>query len=118
MLEKDLILTRGDTGMYAVDLRDANGDEMTFNENIEMYFTVKPNAKTDPATFQKSIGNGITYSQTDKKYHVVISPTDTAELSYGVYVYDITVKKDNDRFTVVKGKFTVDYEVTFIENEV
>lgn len=117
MLEKDLKLTRGDTGMYAVDLRDANGNEMAFNEGIKMYFTVKANANTTDVSFQKSIGNGITYSQTDKKYHIVISPTDTANLNYGFYLYDITVKKENDRFTVVKGKFTIDYEVTFIENE-
>lgn len=118
MKEKDLKITRGDTAMYAIDLRAANGGVIGNVDNITMYFTVKDNPKSTPYKFQKKTGNGITYSTEDSKYHLVISPTDTAELPYGEYFYDITVKKSTDRFTVLKGKFTIDYEVTFIENEV
>lgn len=116
-MEKNLTITRGDTGLYAIDLRDANGKIIDIVDNITMYFTVKDNSNSTPFKFQKKSGNGITYSEEDKKFHLVIEPTDTSNLSYGEYVYDITIRKDNSRFTVIKGKFCIEYEVTFIENE-
>lgn len=118
MIEQNIKLTRGDTGLYVVDLIDMNDNRVDFGKNIEMYFTVKNNFKSTPVMFQKSIGNGITYSQEDEMYHLRVDPIDTNDFSYGVYVYDIEVKKNNDRFTVAKGKFILDYEVTFLENEV
>ena len=118
MKEKDLKMTRGDTVLYAIDLRDSNGNTIEFNEDIMLYFTVKINTITNDMTFQKYTGNGIEYSDIDKKYHLVINPADTSNLNYGVYMYDITVKTDEDNFTVLKGKLTLDYEVTFVENEV
>jgi len=118
MNEQNIKLTRGDTGLYAVYLFDMNDNRVDFGDNIEMYFTVKNNFKSTPIMFQKSMGNGITYSRDDGMYHVKVLPTDTNDFSYGVYVYDIEIKRNNDCFTIAKGKFILEYEVTFLENEV
>lgn len=47
-----------------------------------------------------------------------ISASDTSNLPLGIYYYDVAVIIEDDEYTVTKGKFILEYDVTHPENEV
>lgn len=59
----------------------------------------------------------MTFDQ-DGTYHFTIEPTDTNNLKFGTYVYDIEVKQNGIVSTIAMGDFILLDEVTYAENEV
>ena len=110
-------IIRGDTGFYKFQRKNENGEPILLKAD-KMYFTVKQNYNTSKILFQKTIDD-ITFDS-EGYYHLTINPSDTDNLDYGNYVYDIEVIQEDDNYkkTISKGAFIVEKEVTFVGNEV
>lgn len=101
---KNLKMTRGDSASISVNgLTLVNGDKV--------YLTVKENTNTSDKKFQKVVTS---FTQEGNAV-IIIEPSDTKNLNYKTYIYDIQVTKANGSVsTVVKPhEFKIEYEVTF-----
>lgn len=116
ILSKNLEVTRGDTAKYRLKILTSNDVEITTNDITNIYFSVKENFKNTDVLLQKQLNDGITLGE-DGYYHIVISSTDTDELSFGDYYYDIQLNITNEKYTIVKGIFKIDWEITDVESE-
>lgn len=97
-------ITRGDTGIFSVSLTDEEGEPYDLQEGDTLRFTVRKSPTSGDIFIQKSDGP-----------EVILSPEDTAKLSYGKYVYDIELTKaDGTVDTVVPpATFEILPEVTY-----
>ena len=104
-------ITRGDTYKFKFQRRDTNNQPiMTISQ--KMWFTVKQNYYTDNIKIQKTLDNGIEFTE-DGYYHITIEHDDTKDLSYGDYVCDIQVENDGVVSTIYKDVISLTEEVTF-----
>lgn len=108
----NLKITRGDSKTLKLKITDENTAITDFEK---IYFTVKKDCYTDNIIFQKQLNSGITLK--DNIYEIMINSTDTEELEYGRYEYDIEVIRGSLKETVVIGSLLVEKEVTFVINE-
>ena len=100
-------LTRGDTAKLSVNIfADVTGEAYTIASDDIIRFTVKTSADVADMCFQK-----VLKGTTDIK----IEPSDTKNLKYGSYVYDVELTtKDGDVFTVIPpSKFVLTKEVSW-----
>ena len=107
----DIALTRGDTAIFSLEIRDIDDELIQFEKGDKVYFTVKTSTETTNIIFQKIIN--IAYTQ--EEIVIDIEPDDTKDLRYKDYVYDIQYNRANGEVhTVVPvSKFTVAHEVTY-----
>lgn len=113
--EFDIEFPRGDTCPISFDITDKNGNELDLT-GAEIYFTLKKNYTSPTAILQKKKSTGgITID--GKNGSLVLTHTDTAELNYGKYVYDIQIKSDSYVKTLALGEITLTNESTWLENE-
>lgn len=100
-------LTRGDTARLSVSIMDdTTGLPYAIKESDEVRLTVKKSVKDSSSCFQKVlVGSSDFY----------IRPSDTNNLSFGKYVYDVEVTTDGgDVFTVIEpSSFEIMQEVTY-----
>lgn len=105
----NLEITKGDTLSFGIKL-------YKINQPLDVArFTCKTNFEDTENIFQKSIDNGITLDHVegeDYYYKVRIAPEDTEDLELGKYYYDLQIEINGDVFTIMKGIFTLDYDVT------
>ncbi|MGN1352219.1 MAG: hypothetical protein ACI4VE_05555 [Clostridia bacterium] len=106
-----LSIVRGDTQALELEITDNN----TPTTVDSIYFTVKNDTNTDEVLFQKKLNDGI--SLTDNIYNIIIDPSDTDELDYGRYAYDIEIIKNSVKKTILVGILEISEEVTFTNNE-
>lgn len=85
-------------------------------EYDEIYFTVKKQAHESLPLLQKRLTDGGIVSDGAGHYTIFFVPGDTDGLMFGVYDFDIELKKENFKKTFV-GQFVMDKEVTHIINE-
>lgn len=111
---------------YKNDIRHVRGDTLSFPIYVEgleqdlesIYFTCRDGANDNSEIlFEKSLNNGITYmyyeEETDTRTYVVrISPEDTKDLQSGTYYYDEQIAVNGDVFTIMKGRFIIEQDVT------
>lgn len=113
-------ITRGDTGKFSFIRKDKNGN-VILSQPQAIYFSVKNNAFEKNTIIQKKIDDMEFDSETGK-YIFYIDPTDTNNLQYGVYEYDLEVKDIVDEVeyikTIAMGTFEIQKEITFASNEV
>lgn len=114
----DLIHTRGDTKYLILKLNYLSGETVEYNPNAKIFFTVKSNPNNTDFILQKKIGSGIEYLDNIQSYRVKIYASDTSNMPLGIYYYDVAVIIEDDEYTVTKGKFILEYDVTHPENEV
>ncbi len=111
---------------YKNDIRHIRGDTLSFyftveglNQDLEsVYFTCR-DGKNDNSEilFEKCLNNGITYMYYDEEkdirtYLVRISPEDTKDLQSGTYYYDEQIEVNGDIFTIMKGRFILEQDIT------
>ncbi len=108
MENKNIVMTRGDTLSFGVEVTDIDGNPMTFDS---AYFTCKKSNTDVIPLFQKSLGNGV--SKVDDDYVVRVAPEDTQYVEAGRYFYDFQVGVDQDIFTILKGVIEIEQDVTF-----
>lgn len=113
--EFDFEFPRGDTCPVSFDITDNNGNELDLS-GAEIYFTMKKSYSAQNYIIQKKKSTGgITVN--GKHGSLVITHSDTAELSYGKYVYDIQIKSSNYVKTLALGEITLTNESTWLANE-
>lgn len=102
----NVTLTRGDNASIAVALKNPDGSDYTLQSGDVLLFTVKYNCITEDIIIQKDISSdGI----------INLIPSDTNDLLYDVYFYDVQLTRANgDVNTVIPPRdFIVAKEVTF-----
>ena len=97
-------LTRGDTAYLNIPLVTTE-EAYEMNPEDTLTFSVKKSTRDADYIFQKVVTG-------TNAFH--IEPTDTSELAFGKYVYDVELNTiDNDVFTVIPpSTFEVLVEVT------
>lgn len=115
----NISFTRGDT--YGIRFQRKaeiiNEDKEIETKVIEeisqnMWFTVKKNfSDKAEVILQKTLEDGISFDE-EFYYHIIINSTDTRDLKYGEYVYDIQVENNGVVKTIAKGYFILENEVT------
>ena len=111
---------------YRNDIKHVKGDTLSFpfyveglNQDLEsVYFTCRDGANDNSEIlFEKSLNDGITYMYYDEEtdtrtYLVRISPADTKDLQSGTYYYDEQIEVNGDIFTIMKGRFIIEQDVS------
>ena len=102
----NITLTRGDSASISVALKNPDGTDYNLQSGDELLFTVKYNCITEDIIIQKDIS-------TDAIINLI--PSDTKDLLYGEYFYDVQLTRANgDVYTVIPPRdFIVAKEVTF-----
>ena len=106
MENENINMIRGDTVAFGMEIDDLDQD-LDF-----AYFTCKENYTDEANLFQKSLGDGIEKIETGK-YSIRIAPEDTKDAEAGMYFYDLTIGVNGDVFTVKKGVWTIEWDVTY-----
>ena len=106
----NLYMIRGDSEGITVSCTDQDGNVIPLVDGDTIYLTVKLNTGTDVKLMHK-IGTNFV----DNKAVIEILPSDTRELAYKSYKYDIQLVDHNGRVTTViaPSLFTVEPEITF-----
>ena len=109
VIDDNINLTRGDSADLIVTIRDAGGNVYEMQSGDILTFTVKVNCNTDDITIQKVRTNNI----------VTLLPSDTENLAYGSYWYDVQLTTSGDDiYTVIPPhRFNITPEVTFNEGD-
>ena len=100
-------LTRGDTARLSVSIHnDVTEEDYDVQDNDLLVLTVKKSARDLDYKFQKKVVGTNTF-------HIL--PTDTQDMPFGKYVYDVQLTtKDSDVYTVIGPcSFEVLKEVTY-----
>ena len=105
---KNITMVRGDTLSFGIVIKDDEGHPLDIES---AYFSCKKNLEDEEFLFQKSLGAGITKID-DGKYSVRIAPSDTSGAEVGKYFYDCQIGKNGDVFTILRGIFVIEWEVT------
>lgn len=112
-------IIRGDTKYYKFQRKQKHDGAVIETLPDKLYFTLKFSDMDDTPLIQKTLGKGIEYNQSDKYYYLTIDPSDTNDLPYGTYYYDIEVIKNNGyKKTIACGQLEITSEITFAKNEV
>ncbi len=101
--DQNITLTRGDSATFGLTVKQNTSSYDFSNDTVK--FTVKKNVNTNDILFQKTFSNGV----------INLTPSDTSDLKYGTYYYDVQLKNtSNGIYTVIPpSKFIVAPEVTF-----
>lgn len=123
---KDLAINKGNTVRFDVQFKDQNENIIVLEDGAMVYFTVKETSRSDEYIFQKHLGDGIEYSKDKKCYVVQIDVSDTEELNYKDYFYDVAIVRNTglgsankkEKTTILIGDFTIGHVATFEQNEI
>ena len=102
---------RGDSFFFKFFRRYPN-EEKIMTKSLKMWFTVKENANSKKILIQKTLDDGITFTE-DGYYHIKIKPLDSKSLKYKKYVYDIQVENNGIVSTIAFDKLKINPEVTY-----
>ena len=107
MVNHNFTLTRGDSLSFNITFEDAE----IAPDNI--IFTVKDNVNSTSAVITKSLSAGTITRTTDEGfvYNIYLPYTDTDDLKYLNYIYQIEVIFGADHETCVEGKLIITPEV-------
>lgn len=111
-IDQDIVMIKNDTLSFAFQIQGLEGETP---DNI--IFTCRETPEAEVELFSVSRADTITeYSydpETDIRTYILrIPPALTAPLDLGRYFYDLQVNVNYDIFTLMRGRFTIDYEVT------
>jgi hypothetical protein len=115
MALRRLSLTRGDTQTYTLAFKTSAGVPYCL-KNWVVFFTLKANHSLPDAqaALQKIVtAFSDTISGTSGIATINLAPSDTTNLDPGEYDFDISVlTAASESYTVLKGKFDLEYDVT------
>lgn len=111
----DITLPRGDIKHIKFSVTNRDGTKVV--DFDEIYFTVKKDFKQIDYLIQKRLSQNTIKKGEDDYFYFTIEPSDTDNLKYGSYVFDIELVKDNSIKQTTVGMLIVTNEVTFINNE-
>lgn len=102
--------TRGDTVSYTFQRKTASGD-VIFTTPESIYFTLKENFNSSKIIVQKDKSKMRMDSM--GVWRFTLEHSDTEELPYGVYVWDIQITEHGAVTTIAKGKLKLTQEATW-----
>lgn len=111
-IRRDITMIQNDTLSFAFQVQGLKGQ--TPNNIV---FTCKETIETSNDLFSVDLSNNITLRDYDEDqdiytYVVRIPPALTEEVALGRYFYDLQVTVNYDIFTLMKGRLTIEYQVT------
>ncbi len=104
---QNITMVKGDTLAFNVEIMDESGEPVIVDS---AYFSCKKNLNDDVFTFQKTLMNGI--SQTDSILTVRIAPNDTRDVDAGEYFYDMQIGVGSDVYTLLIGTLSLMQDIT------
>lgn len=104
-VNNNISITRGDSAIFALSIKKADGEPYKIAEGDTVIFTVKMSTFDTKIITQKTVVDGV----------VRLHPEDTKDLEYGTYYYDVELTQaDGFVSTVISPhKFIVEQEVTY-----
>lgn len=116
----EIEIIQGDTSpVYKFQRKNADGKVITSTPQ-KMWITFKENTYTNEVLFQKTLEDGINYSEEDNYYRFNIKSEDTENMPYGMYGFDIAIiNEEGEKKTLLNdGVFEVRKHYTKKQNEV
>lgn len=108
---------RGDSYDQGFQIKRANENQMIDGFD-EIYFTVKRKYSDKNYLFQKTLSGGGIDNDGDGHYTIRFYPSDTSNLFFGEYDFDIELVLGEDNYKkTFTGKLYLDPEVTHADNE-
>lgn len=101
--DMNIHLTRGDSTTLNVTIYDATGEVYTPAAGDKIIFSIKKIADTPKTLVQIDNGNSLA---------IQLDNSSTNKLTFGEYIYDVTLKSGSDFYTFIADKRI------FIEREV
>ena len=114
----EIDIVRGDNRTFKFQRKTEQGQVITDEPN-EMYITFKTNDVINDYVIQKVYSkNEITYNSSTHYWSFELTPKDTNNLSYGIYMFDVEIITDENKVkTICEGILTINSEITFASNE-
>lgn len=111
-IRRDITMIQNDTLSFAFQVQGLKGQ--TPNNIV---FTCKETIETSDALFSVDLSNNITLRDYDEDqdiytYVVRIPPALTEKIALGRYFYDLQLSVNYDIFTLMKGRLTIEYQIT------
>ena len=107
-MAENIAIIRGTSNLFEVELTDADGVPYNLQPGDFVVFGVKKKRRDNNLVLQKIVKSG-----ENGIYKIKLSPSDTSELEYGDYFYDVGVQIGADFYNVIEpGAFTIDTNVT------
>ena len=109
---RDITMVKGDTLSFAFQVQGLKGQTPE-----KIYLSVKAAIEDRNLLFNVSSDDYIKFREYDEEndlltYVVRIPPYLTADIDLGRYFYDLEMQVNQDNITLMKGRFTLDYEIT------
>lgn len=111
-IRRDITMIQNDTLSFAFQVQGLKGQ--TPNNIV---FTCKETIETSNDLFSVDLSNNITLRDYDEDqdiytYVVRIPPALTENIALGRYFYDLQLTVNYDIFTLMKGRLTIEYQIT------
>lgn len=110
----EITIVRGDTLQLSIDsIKNTDGIDYVLSDTDVVYLDVKKNDYDTEAVFSKSV---TAEDYADGKLPIIILPSDTKDLPYGNYCFDVRLFIDEDNiYTIIpKSVFKIVKNVTDI----
>ena len=111
-IKQDITIIRGDTMSFNFQLQGLGGQDPD-----DIVLEAKEDFNDTEHIFICSVSNGISKVSYDEEtdtatYTVRLSPEQTKELLLADYYYNLQIRVNGDVLTLLKGKLTLEYNVT------
>lgn len=105
----NIYMIRGDSESITISCKNPDGSDRPFADGDKVYFTVKIDAYQESAILQK-----VAAVFADGKAVIQIGPTDTKQLDFAAYKYDIQLTTAGGTVTTIipMSNFKVMEEIT------
>lgn len=101
----NISMIRGDSGVFIITITDTNGTPVELTDGDGLTFTLRRTPRSPTIVLQKTITDGT----------LTINPSDTQDMPFGSYVYDVELKRaDGYTDTIIPPhEFCILEEVTY-----
>lgn len=101
----NISMIRGDSGAFTITITDTNGTPVELTDGDVLKFTLRRTPRSPTIVLQKTITDGT----------LTINPSDTQDMPFGSYVYDVELKRaDGYTDTIIPPhEFCILEEVTY-----
>lgn len=101
----NIVIIRGDSGAFTISIADTDGNAVTLTDGDVLTFTLRRAPRSPTIVLQKTITDGT----------LTINPSDTQNMPFGSYVYDVELKRaDGYTDTIIPPhEFLLLEEVTY-----
>ena len=103
--DNNISMIRGDSGVFTITIADTDGNPVELTAGDVLTFTLRRTPRSPTIVLQKTITEGT----------LTINPSDTQDMQFGSYVYDVELKRaDGYVDTIIPPhEFLILEEVTY-----